>query len=114
MCVLGLPEVVYPVGLFGSDVCPESLCNRHNGAFCATVCLLVKGGRWHEVNIKSFMEFSEEIGYKLWSSIRDDFARYSMVAVDLTYECMDDVSGCVFLFYQHKSNERGESVNHNQ
>ena len=47
MCVLCLPEVVYPVGLFGIDVCSEGLCDRLDGAFCTAVCLLVKGGRWH-------------------------------------------------------------------
>ena len=99
MCVLGLPEVVNPVGLFGIDIGSERLCNRLDGAFCAAICLLVKGGRWHKVNIESFMEFSKEIGDKLRSSIKDDFLGYSVVAVDLTYECNDDISGCVFLFH---------------
>ena len=101
MGVLGLPEVVYPVGLFGIDIGSEGLCDRFDGAFCTAVCLLIKGGRWHEVNIEGFVEFSKEIGYKLGSSIRDDFLGYSVVAVDLTYECIDDVSGCVFLFHRH-------------
>ena len=60
MRVLGLPEVIYPVGLFGIDIGMEGLCNRLDGAFCATICLLVKGGRWHKVNIESFMEFSKD------------------------------------------------------
>ena len=101
MCILGLPEVVYPVGLFGIDIGSEGLCDWFDGAFCTAVCLLVKGGSWHEVNIESFVEFSKEIGDKLRSSIRDDFLRYSMLTVDLTYECIDDISGCVFLFHQH-------------
>ena len=54
-----------------------------------------------EVNIKSFMEFSEEIGEKLRSSIRNNFLGYSMIAVDLTYECIDDISGCVLHFHWH-------------
>ena len=70
MCVLGLPEVVYPVGLFGIDIGPEGLCDRFDGAFCAAVCLLVEGSRWHEVNIECFVEFSKEIGDKLRSSVR--------------------------------------------
>ena len=101
MGVLGLPEVVYPVGLFGIDIGSEGLRNRFDGAFCTAVYLLMKGGRWHEVNIEGFVEFSKEIGYKLGSSIGDDFLGYSVVAVDLTYECIDDVSGCVFLFQRH-------------
>ena len=101
MCVLGLPEVVHPVGLFGIDIGSEGLRNRFDGALCTAVCLLVKGGRWHEVNIESFVEFSKEIGDKLGSSIRDDFLGYSVVAVDLTYECIDDISGSVFLFHRH-------------
>ena len=101
MCILGLPEVVYPGDLFGVDIGSEGLCNRLDGAFSAAVCLLVKGGRWHEVNIESFVEFSKEIGDKLGSSIRDDFLGYSMIAIDLTYECIDNSSGCVFLFHLH-------------
>ena len=101
MRILGLPEVVYPVGLFGIDIGSEGLRDRFNGAFCTAVCLLVKGCRWHKVNIESFVEFSKEIGDKLRSSIRDDFLGYSVVAVDLTYECIDDILGCVFLFHRH-------------
>ena len=97
---LGDTEVVYPVGLFGIDIGSEGLCDRLDGAIGTPVCLLVKGGQWHEVNIEYFVEFSKEIGDKLRSSIRDDFLGYSMVAVDLTYECIDDVSGCVFLFHR--------------
>ena len=44
MCVFGLPEVVYPVGLFGIDIGSEGLCDRLDGAFCTAVCLLVKSG----------------------------------------------------------------------
>ena len=84
MCIFSLPEVVYPVGLFGIDICSEGLGNHLDDVFCTAVCLLVKGGRWHEVNIECFVEFSEEIGDKLRALIRDDFVRYSMVAVDLT------------------------------
>ena len=62
--------------------------------------------RWHKVNIEGFVDFSKEIGYKLRSSIRDDFLGYSVVAVDLTYECIDDISVCVFLFHRHKSDKR--------
>ena len=101
MCVLGLLEVVYPVGLFGIDIGSEGLCNRLDGAFCAAVCLLMKGGRWHEVNIEGFVEFSDKVGYKLRSSIRNNLVGYSVIAVDLTYEYIDDVSGCVFLFHRH-------------
>ena len=53
--ILGLPKVVYPVGLFGIDICSEVLCNCIDGAFGTAVCLLVKYSRWHVVNIKSFM-----------------------------------------------------------
>ena len=101
MCVLGLPEVVYPVSLFGIDIGSEGLCDCLDSAFGTAICFLVKGGQWHEVNIESFVQFSKEIGDKLGSSIRDDFLEYSVVAVDLTYECIDDVSSCVFLFYRH-------------
>ena len=44
MCLLGLPEVVYTVGLFGINIGSEGLCNRFDGAFCTAVCLLVKSG----------------------------------------------------------------------
>ena len=101
MYILGLPEVIYPVGLFGIDIYSEGLCNELDGAFCTAVCLLVKGGRWHKVNIESFMEFCKEIGDKLGSLIRDDFLGNSVIAVDLTYECVDDISDCVFLFHRH-------------
>ena len=101
MCVLGLPEVVYPVGLFGIDIGAEGLCDCFDGAFRTAVRLLVECGRWHEVNIEGFVEFSKEIGDKLGSSIRDDFLGYSVVAVDLTYECIDDISGCVLFFHRH-------------
>ena len=53
------------------------------------------------VNIEGFVEFCKEIGYKLGSSIRDDFLGYSVVEIDLTYVCIDDISGCVFLFHRH-------------
>ena len=53
------------------------------------------------MNIESSVEVSKEIGDKLGSSIRDDFLGYSVVAVDLTYECIDNISGCVFLFHRH-------------
>ena len=101
MCVLGLPEVVYPVGPFGIDIRSNGLCNPLDGAFGAAVSLLVKGGQWHEVDIESFVEFSKEIGDKPGSLIRDDFLRYSVVAVDLTYVYINDISGCVLLFHQH-------------
>ena len=101
MYVLGLPEMVYPVGLFGIHIGSEGLCNSLDGARYAAICLLVKGSRWHEVNIESFVEFSKEIGDKLGSSIRDDFLGYSVIAVDLTYECVDDISGCVLFFHRH-------------
>ena len=101
MYVLGLPEVVYPVGLFGINIGSEGLCDRLDGAFGTVVCLLVKGGRWHKVNIESFVEFSKEIGDNLRSSIRDDFLGYSVIVVDLTYECIDNISGCLFLFHRH-------------
>ena len=101
MCILGLPKMVYPVGLFGINVGSEGLCDRLDGAFCTAVYLLVKGSRWHEVNIESFVEFCKQIGDKLGSSIRDDFLWYSVVAVDLTYECINDIAGCVFLFHRH-------------
>ena len=101
MCILSLSKVVYPVSLFGIDVCSKGLRKRLDGAFCTAVCLLVKGCRWHEVNIESLVEFCKEIGDKLWSLIRDDFVRYPVIAVDLTYECIDDISGCVFLFHRH-------------
>ena len=101
MCILGLPEMVCPVSLFGVDICSGGLCDRLDCAFGTAICLLVKGGRCHEVNIESFVEFSKEVGDNLGSSIRDDFLGYSMMAVDLTYECIDDISGCVFLFHRH-------------
>ena len=103
MYIFGLPKVVYPVGLFGIDIGSEGLHNRLDGAFCAAICLLVKCSRWHEVNVKSFIEFSKEIGDKLRSSIRDDFARHptGMAVADLTYECINDISGWVFLFLRH-------------
>ena len=86
MCILGLPEMVYPVDLFGIDIYSEGLCDRPDSAFGTAICLLVKGGRWHEVNIESFVEFSKEIGDKLGSSIRDDFLGYSVIVIHLTYE----------------------------
>ena len=101
MYIFGLPEMVYPVGLFGIDIGSEGLCDRLDCSFGTVVCLLVKGGRWHEVDIEGFVEFSKEIRDTLGSSIRDDFLGYSMIAVDLTYECVDDISGCVFLFHRH-------------
>ena len=65
MCVLGLPKVVYPVSLFGIDIGSEGLCNGFDGTFGTAICLLVKGCRWHEVNVESFVEFSKEIEDKL-------------------------------------------------
>ena len=100
MCILGLSEMVYPVSLFGIDIGSEGLRNRLDGAFCTAIGLLVKGGGWHEVNIEGFVEFSKEIGDKLGSSIRDDFLGYSVIAVDLTYEYIDDISDCVFLLHR--------------
>ena len=38
------------------------------------------------------MQCSEVVGYKLRSSIRDDFLGHALVIVDLTYECFDDVA----------------------
>ena len=93
--------MVYPVGLFGIDIGSKGPSNHLDGTFSTTVCLLVKGGRWHEVNIESFVEFSKEIGYQLRSWIRDDFLGYSMVALDLTYECIDDISDCVLLLHRY-------------
>ena len=101
MYVLSLPVVVYPVGPFGIYICSEGLCNGLDSASCIAICLLVKGGRRHEVNIECFVEFFKDIGDKLRSSIRDDFLGYSIIAVDLTYECIDDISGCVLLFHRH-------------
>ena len=101
MYILGLPEMIYPVGLFGIDICSKGLCDRLDSAFGTAVYLLVKGGRWQEVNIEGFVEFSKEIGDNLGTSIGDDFLGYSMIAVDLTYECSDDISGCIFLFHWH-------------
>ena len=45
MSILGLPEVVYPVGLFGINIGSKGLHNRLNGTFGTAVCLLVKGSR---------------------------------------------------------------------
>ena len=45
MCVLGLPEVVYSVSLFGIDIGSEGLCDRLDGAFGTAIGLLVKGSR---------------------------------------------------------------------
>ena len=73
MCVLGLPKMVYLVRLFGIYIGSKGLCYSFDGAFYAAICLRFKGYYWHEVNIKSFMEFSKEIGDKLGSSIRDEF-----------------------------------------
>ena len=101
MCVLRLPEVVYAVGLLGIDIGSECLRNRLYGVCCSAICLLVKGYQWHKENIESFVEFPKEIGDKLGSSIRDNFLGYSMIAVDLTYECIDVISGCVLLFHRH-------------
>ena len=43
------------------------------------------------------VEFCEVVGYKLRSTIRDDFFWHTMVAVDLTYEGFDDVSSVELL-----------------
>ena len=76
--------MVCPVALFGIDIGSKGLCDRLDSVFGTAVCLLVKGSQWHEVNIKHFVEFSKEIGYKRWSLITDDFLGYSVVAIDLT------------------------------
>ena len=99
MCILGLPEMVYPVGLFGIDICSKGRCDRLDSAFGTAVCLLVKGGRWYEVNIEGIIEFSKEIRDILGSSIRNDFLGYSIIVVDLTYKYIDDITGCIFLFH---------------
>ena len=93
--------MVYAVGLLGIDIGSEGQRDCLDGVFCTAVGLLVKGGRWHEVNIEGFVESSKEIRDLLRSSIRDDFFGYSMIAVDLTYECIYDISGCVFLFHRY-------------
>ena len=43
------------------------------------------------------VQFCEVVGYKLRSSIRDDFFRHAMVTVDLTYEGLDDISSVELL-----------------
>ena len=43
------------------------------------------------------VQFCEVVGYKLRSSIRDDFLRHAMVTVDLTYEGFDDISSVELL-----------------
>ena len=43
------------------------------------------------------VHFCEVVGYKLRSSIRDDFLRHAMVTVDLTYEGFDDISSVELL-----------------
>ena len=45
------------------------------------------------------VQFCEVVGYKLRSSMRDDFLRHAMVTVDLTYEGFDNVS-CVELLFE--------------
>ena len=97
----GVTAVIYPIGLSSIDIGSKCLCNCLDGAFYTTICLLLNGGRWYKVNIESFVEFYKEIGYKLWSSIRDDFIREFMIAEDLTYIFIDDISCSVFFFHQH-------------
>ena len=43
------------------------------------------------------VQFCEIVGYKLVSSIRDDFLSYAMVTLDLTYEGFDEVSSVELL-----------------
>ena len=43
------------------------------------------------------VQFCEVVGYKLRSSIRDDFVRRAMVTIDLTYEGFDDISSVKLL-----------------
>ena len=49
------------------------------------------------MNADSLVKFCEIVGYKLRSSIRDDFLGDAMVSVDLTYEGFDDVTSVVVL-----------------
>ena len=57
----------------------------------------MEGCRRSEVKAKCLVKFREIVGYKLRSSIRDDFLGHAMVTVDLTYEGFDDVSSAVLL-----------------
>ena len=43
------------------------------------------------------VQFCEVVGYKLRSSIRDDFLGDSVVTVDLTYEGFDNISSIELL-----------------
>ena len=59
----------------------------------------MEGSRRREVYTESLVKFCEilVVGYKLRSSIRDDFLGHAMVTVDLTYEGFDNVSSVVLL-----------------
>ena len=57
----------------------------------------MEGCRSSKVNAKCLVKFCKIVGYKLRSSIRDDFWGHAMVTVDLTYEGFDDVSSVVLL-----------------
>ena len=51
------------------------------------------------------MQFCEVVGYKLRSSIRDDFLRHAMVTIDLTYEGFDNVSSVELLLEEYYPDE---------
>ena len=51
------------------------------------------------------VQFCEVVGYKLGTSIRDDFLGDSVVTVDLTYEGFDDVSSVELLFERYYPDE---------
>ena len=74
-------------------------------SFCTAVCLLVESCRWREVYIERLVQFCEVVGHKLRSSIRDDFVRYAIVIVDLTYEGFDDISSVELLLEGYPPDE---------
>ena len=51
------------------------------------------------------VQFCEVVGYKLRSSIRDDFLGDSVVTVDLTYEGFDPVSSVELLLERYYPDE---------
>ena len=61
--------------------------------------------RWGEVYAERLMQFWEVVGYKLGSSIRDDYLWHAMVTVDLTYEGSDDISSVALLLKEYYPDE---------
>lgn len=79
-------EEVCPVVLPLVDEDLEVLLQLLVDSFSLAITLWVVGSGGGELNPKHSVEFPSEFGYKLWSAVRYDLARESMVFPDMLKE----------------------------